>query len=426
MNTTITEISNIFNLMVQADSRLKFYHFGWRSDINKNIDNNFDKGVQTGRLFPALHFDVPDFFQPSEELNYLGFKQDIAVNLYFDDLQNYNNSGEIKTDNLIEQWADLKQIAEDFISNLSEVLQYYKAGFIRTVPRFEPKSNLFNDRLITFEVSFTIAHFSECTEEIHKIDLLSLPGAGCFPYEDLENYKKGVICCYVGSEFSTPLDGVNSYIITKENLAVYELEATQKFTFDFYIKPDILQEGDIVNKFAAYSPTAAKGYFVRLTAAGEIRVLMTNDTNRIDLKTPAVIVSAVWQHITITNDNTATAAGVKIYVDGILQLNTVISDNLIGSINNNLEVLKIGANTTNGRYFSGLIDEVKIYNIELTQLQAECTTNLKDNNLIFFCKMGEGSIWGFINRHYPDETGLSTSYSSQNMGILDISTDTVN
>jgi hypothetical protein len=206
MNTTITEISNIFNLMVQADSRLKFYHFGWRSDINKNIDNNFDKGVKTGRLFPALHFDVPDFFQPSEELNYLGFKEDISLNLYFDDLQNYDNSGEQKTDNLIEQWAGLKQISEDFINNLSEVLQYYKAGFIRTVPRFEPKSNLFNDRLITFEVSFTIAHFSECTEEIHKINPAALPVLDCNFNIDLENYIKYSECKSIN------LDGVNEYI----------------------------------------------------------------------------------------------------------------------------------------------------------------------------------------------------------------------
>jgi hypothetical protein len=232
--------------------------------------------------------------------------------------------------------------------------------------------------------------------------------------------------CYIGSTYSTPFDGVNSYVITKESIIQYNLEGNQKFSFDFYIKPDVLQEGDIINKFAGYTATSSKGYFVRLTAAGEIRVGMHNDTNRIDVKTPAVIVAAVWQHITITNDSSATAAGVKIYIDGILQVNTVVQDNLTGTINNTIEVLKIGANITNARYFSGLIDDVKIYNIELDSNQAFCPTNINPNTLIFYNKMGELSLFGFVNRHYPDETGLTFGYSSQNMGIADISTDTIN
>lgn len=185
MNTTIIQISNIFNLMTQADSRLKFYHFGWRSDINKNIENNFDPGNSTGRMFPALHFDIPDYFEPTQEENYLGFNQDIAINLYFDDLQGYDNSGSQTIKTLIEQWADVKQIAEDFICNLAQVLEYYNIGFIRTQPRYEPRANLHNDKLITFQVSFILSHVAECTREQNKIDLSALPEY--IERKDLEN-----------------------------------------------------------------------------------------------------------------------------------------------------------------------------------------------------------------------------------------------
>ena len=41
----------------------------------------------------------------------------------------------------------LKQIAEDFICNLAQVLEYYNIGFIRTQPRYEPRANLHNDNL---------------------------------------------------------------------------------------------------------------------------------------------------------------------------------------------------------------------------------------------------------------------------------------
>jgi hypothetical protein len=219
---------------------------------------------------------------------------------------------------------------------------------------------------------------------------------------------------------------VNSYIVTKVLLSDYDLEGTDKFTFSFYIKPDVLQEGDIINKFAGYSPTLAKGYFIRLTSLGEIRFGMHNDINRVDLKSPPVIVSGLWQHVVVSNDGSASASGVKIYIDGIQQANTVIQNNLTGSINNTLEVLKLGANTTNSRYYSGLLDDVKMWNLELSPTEAECPTDLYPLNLFFYNKMGELSLFGFTNRHYPDDSGLTFGYSSQNMGFGDISTDTIN
>jgi hypothetical protein len=420
MNTTLTEISNIFNLMVQADDRLKFYHFGWRSDINKNIDNNFDKGVKTGRLFPALHFDVPDFFQPSEELNYLGFKEDISVNLYFDDLQNYDNSGEQKTDNLIEQWAGLKQISEDFINNLAEVLQYYKAGFIRTVPRFEPKSNLFNDRLITFEVSFTLSHFSKCTEDINKIDFLSLPAAGCFPAYDLENYLKELECK------SLQLDGVNEYINCGNNTA-FDLESTDKFTFSVrvnIINYSLTTTEHIISK---YSNPPAKGYFLAVQANKIVFNLQNNGgANGIIVATVNTFNISQWYNIIVTYDGSLSAAGVKIYVNGINEPINIIADTLTGSILNS-ETLKLGATLTPARYFYGKIASGKIWKTELSAAEildyANCNINTpKESDLILNTNIG-ASFWNGTAFEIPDLTGITGGYTSVNSEELDLLTD---
>jgi hypothetical protein len=51
---TITQLSNLFNLIVQNDSDYKFYHYGFPSDMNINISNNFDPTSDTGRLFPYV------------------------------------------------------------------------------------------------------------------------------------------------------------------------------------------------------------------------------------------------------------------------------------------------------------------------------------------------------------------------------------
>ena len=420
MNTTITEISNIFNLMVQADSRLKFYHFGWRSDINKNIDNNFDKGIKTGRLFPALHFDVPDFFQPSEELNYLGFKEDIAVNLYFDDLQNYDNSGEIKTDNLIEQWAALKQIAEDFISNLNEVLQYYKAGFIRTVPRFEPKSNLFNDRLITFEVSFTIAHFAECTEEDNKINLLSLPSSSLFPSTDIENYlilSPSAICK------SLLLDGVNEYINSPPSVGIFDRFDT--FTFSMWIKPQFKSFPMIFSKYQS-----GTGYRLFInTSAGNTLQFEMEATGEVSIRTTSAVTFNQWQLITITHDGSGTAAGVEIYLNDSVIAKNILSDNLSSSILT-VAPLEIGAETIQPLYYSGNFASFRAWNVKLILSQIIEEYNLgkiKDSpvqslNLLIDTDI-PSAVWDGLKYLISDSKNAAVIYNTVNSEEEDLAED---
>jgi len=415
MNTTITEISNIFNLMVQADSRLKFYHFGWRSDINKNIDNNFDKGVKTGRLFPALHFDVPDFFQPSEELNYLGFKEDISVNLYFDDLQNYDNSGEIKTDNLIEQWAALKQIAEDFISNLNEVLQYYKAGFIRTVPRFEPKSNLFNDRLITFEVSFTIAHFSECTEEIHKINPAALPVLDCNFNIDLENYIKYSDCK------SLNLDGVNEYIDCTNN-AAFNQDFNTAFSVSAWVKFDTISFNmALISKF---NPTP-KGWQLRVNNSkiGLFLKHAPSAPNQILSNGTTIITTGQWYHLAATYDGSNTLAGIKLYVNGISEVVTGVENSVTGTFQNT-EPLLLGQ-ITNGNLASARLWKSELSAAEI--LEEYNSGEIKSipvsaNNLILNTNLN-CATWNGAAFEIPDLTGITAGYISVNSEEEDLQTD---
>ena len=117
--TSQTQISNLFNLMCQFDTRIKGYHYGWRSDINKNIQNNFDPLYETGRQYPAVQFDVPDYANYTEIADYQGNQETLQITLYFDNLQNIENDGTAKVLNLVEQWDELKIIAEDFISNFS-------------------------------------------------------------------------------------------------------------------------------------------------------------------------------------------------------------------------------------------------------------------------------------------------------------------
>ena len=78
------------------------------------------------------------------------------------------------------------------------------------------------------------------------------------------------------------------------------------------------------------------------------------------------IVTGEWVHIAAVRD---TGAGTNsIYIDGVL-------DNSISHANTGpldaQELLAVGANTLDNRYYTGLMDEVKIYDIALTEVEVQ-------------------------------------------------------
>ncbi|MEZ0071726.1 LamG-like jellyroll fold domain-containing protein [Planotetraspora sp. GP83] len=70
-----------------------------------------------------------------------------------------------------------------------------------------------------------------------------------------------------------------------------------------------------------------------------------------------------WSHIASVYDGTT----VKTYVNGSPVATTSVS----GANDTSTSPLRIGADTVAGTYFSGLIDEVRVYNIALTQAQVQ-------------------------------------------------------
>lgn len=74
-----------------------------------------------------------------------------------------------------------------------------------------------------------------------------------------------------------------------------------------------------------------------------------------------------WSHIAGVYDGTT----VKTYVNGA----PVTTTNVSGTNDTSTSPLRIGADTVAGTYFSGLIDDVRVYNIALTQAQIQADMN---------------------------------------------------
>jgi len=126
------------------------------------------------------------------------------------------------------------------------------------------------------------------------------------------------------------------------------------------------------------------------------------------LTTDAVEGDGVWHHVCSTWNS---SGNIKIYLDGTLKATTGIS----GTFSGNFTAASIGSNTESANYWIGNIDEVSIYNYELSAANITTLYNdglpytvAADSGLIGWWRMGDGTLTGDPIATFPtipDETG---------------------
>ncbi len=177
-----------------------------------------------------------------------------------------------------------------------------------------------------------------------------------------------------GSAFQ--FDGVNDYV-NAGNGGSLNLNS---ITLTMWVKQNSLTGTDalIISKDASGTPSYEDGFFVRYgygsdIAAGKIDFGYYNSSAYVTLITDtAVILDTNFHFISITKNSTHNT---NIYVDGInVKTGTLNGNPKTGNYN-----LYIGRganpNYLSGRYFNGSIDEVRIYNRDLTNNEINLTMN---------------------------------------------------
>ena len=161
-------------------------------------------------------------------------------------------------------------------------------------------------------------------------------------------------------------DGVDDFVNFKDN---YNL--TTNFSFELWIKPESVSGTQtLFSKRDANSLNS--GYDLKLT--NDIISFNWNNTGSI-LSSPHKITTNRWYHIAVTYNS----GTYNLYVDGVL----IKSSGGSLPLSNNLNCL-IGAMDKTGdptNYFSGWIDELRIWNKALTQAQIQQMMNqqIEDN-----------------------------------------------
>ncbi len=129
----------------------------------------------------------------------------------------------------------------------------------------------------------------------------------------------------------------------------------------------------------------------------------------------------IWIHLAFTYDGSSNINGLKIYLNGQRVDDTQFTSGTYVSMNNTTAPLKIGR-SFNNRFLNGFMDEVSIFDVELTDSNVTDIYNSGEpariEGAIAHWRMGEDATFN-TNWNVPDQVGSNTG-TSVNMTIADL------
>ena len=197
--------------------------------------------------------------------------------------------------------------------------------------------------------------------------------------------------------FGTALafDGTDEYVSVPD---AANLRITGSITLEAWIKADAwgtnYWDGTIIGK-DEWPGYVEKGYTLRAGDDGKVSFVIGTGSAWPEAVSASTMSTDTWHHVAGTFDGTT----IKVYVDGVEKGSTAISQTSITASDN---ALGIGRGTSSGqntdRRFDGRIDEVRIWNDDLTQAQLQAwmhrgidATHPKASNLVAYYRFDEGS-----------------------------------
>lgn len=151
---TLLEIANQFKTVTDSITGLNGFSFGWPSDRTRQVEYDSPGEYVASFLYPRVFFAVPTL-----EHNQTTRRDLYQVEIFFDDLLGYDDTGETDDSTQIEKWANLLGYAEQWVR---EMQTKKTTGVIDGTVNMVLDSFGSTQRLITVRASFTLATLSTC------------------------------------------------------------------------------------------------------------------------------------------------------------------------------------------------------------------------------------------------------------------------
>ena len=153
-----------------------------------------------------------------------------------------------------------------------------------------------------------------------------------------------------------------SHLATDKSLAGFNYY--DQLTLAIWLKADRVDRGTLISKMT--DEPRAKGYYVDL-ADGHVRInLITrwlDDSIRVRSARP--ITAGRWYHLAVSYDGSRLASGIRLYLDG-KPVPLLVDHDFINQSFDIDEPVRIGAGGGPEGFFSGLLDDVRIYSRDLS------------------------------------------------------------
>lgn len=179
-------------------------------------------------------------------------------------------------------------------------------------------------------------------------------------------------------------DGINDYV-NFDNPSQYQIIGNLTISAMIYFDEDILQQNHFASFINKWGGTAGGGFFLGDDDldSGKIQFSTSNGSKQDTVKSTTGITANQWHSLI----GVWTTESKSIYIDGILNATSAsLNDFIKVSINN----LTLGG-TSASYYFNGSLDEVHIFNRELSGEEIQALYNSSVNRLNSKFNLSEGS-----------------------------------
>ena len=420
---TLTQLSNVFNEIAQAMPELNNYHFGFLSDIDINILNNFNPSPKCQTPYPMALFEPPSgSFDPQKS------QSTRVVDLWIVDRQQGDKQG-TTCETLVEKMSFIEEIGNSFLRTLKFIKidgACLKTSLKNAAASTELDGYQFKDRLVTYKMTFSI-NTPIVTNCVVGLELDTVQ------HEDLE-IGTTVIPPFP-NKYSMFLDGVNEYMDAPSNPSL---------TFSDGLTDSPLTMGVWMHIPLSFSPIIRfifnkrrfvgvdREYNLALLSDNKLNLSFTDDAHsaQIGLVSNLSVPINQWVYIAITYNGTGLESGIKIYFDGVNQATTSNSAGSYVAMQPTTAPLTIGkAGWASSFYFGGSLNQLFFYKKEFSESEVQALsvggkpidllTNPNVSKLVFWSRMGDGDFWNGINWELYDNSINSNTLTSTNMELVD-------
>jgi len=164
-------------------------------------------------------------------------------------------------------------------------------------------------------------------------------------------------------QYSMLFDGANEAVACSNNSA-HDFERTDSFTISLWIYPTSLTG---VRAIISKRNNLGAGWAIGTNGSSlTFQLINTVNTNQISVSNISALALNAWNHVVVTYNGSSAASGVITYVNSILQVNTVVANNLSASTQSSA-VMYLGRNSATGSvYYSGYMGIARIWNTVLS------------------------------------------------------------